>query len=371
MHKRILIILLAVVVLLNLAAWFIPGLCDWYTLYITPVWYNSFGRLANIFPFSVGEIMLGFAVVLVCLAALFGILLVFLRKKEGYRRFTAVFYRIFAYIFVMVCLVMTLNCSMLYHCEPLDPNPNAAYREYTIEELELMRNHIVAQCNYYSCLVERDAEGYLVYSGDMQETAKRALHNISDQYPKLSGYYPDVKHMALSNLMSQAYMAGYYFPFSMEANCNGNMYISNYPEVYCHELSHLHGYIHEDEANFLSFLACKESDDVFFIYCGYLSVLNYVNNAYWESIDGDIERYMAQPSVNQFVNTDNIFLLEKTWEEVEETAVFATDTIDAVSDRFTETSLQLNGVKEGLARYDKVVDLLLQYYDGILYTDGP
>lgn len=367
MYKRILVILTFLIILLNISAWTIPGLCDWYTTYVTPIWLNTFARITGVFPFSVGEIMLVIAVILILAMVVTGVFMIFLHKKNGFKKHVFRFYRIFVAIAVGVCLIMTLNCTMLYHCTPLDANPDVPYRDYSIEELEIMRNHIVYMCNQYSARMERDENGYLVYEGDMQETAKKALHNISDRYPKLAGYYPDVKHMMFSGFMSQAYMAGYYFPFSLEANCNDKMYISNYPGVYCHELSHLHGYIYEDEANFLAFLACIESGDDFFIYCGYLSVLNYIDNAYWESIEGDIVRYTSQPQVSETVHTDNVFLLPETWDMVEENAVFSTDALDAASDEFTEASLQLNGVKEGIASYGQVVGLLLRYYDGTLY----
>ncbi|MGN0151106.1 MAG: DUF3810 domain-containing protein [Wujia sp.] len=367
MYKRFLIIFAVIIVALNCAAWMIPGLCDWYTLYITPIWYNLMGRFSNLFRFSVGEIMLILGISLIITAILLGILYIVFRKKHGCKKFCRVFYRIFFMICMAVCLIMTLNCTMLYHCTPLDPNEKVLYREYSIEELEKTRNYIVEMCNKYSQEMERDENGYLVYQGDMQEAARQALHGIADYYPKLSGYYPDVKNMFFSDLMSQAYMAGYYFPFSMEANCNSKMYISNYPAVYCHELAHLHGYIYEDEANFLAFLACVESEDDFFVYCGYLSVLNYIDNAYWRSIDEDIARYISQPQINQLVDTDNVFLLEETWDEVESEAVLATDTVESLSNDFTETSLKMNGVKQGMASYGEVVGLLLQYYDGVLY----
>ena len=64
---------------------------------------------------------------------------------------------------------------------------------------------------------------------------------------------------------------------------------------------------------------------------------------------------------------DDIFLLPEAWEEVEETAVLSTDVIDDISDDFTDTTLQLNGVEDGIASYGRVVDLMLQYYDGVLY----
>lgn len=367
MYKRLMLIGIFIVAALNLAAWLIPGLCDWYTAYITPVWVNTYGRFSDFFPFSFGELLLIAGIIIAAISVIIGLALIFLNKKQGFRKFSVIYYKTVSYIFLAVCLIMTLNCSMLYHCKPLDPNPDAEYREYTIDELQTLRNFVVEQCNIYSGKMPRDSNGHVIYDGDMQAQAKQALINISDRYPKLKGYYPDVKKLMCSNLMSQAYMSGYYFPFSMEANCNSNMYITNYPEVYCHELSHLHGYIYEDEANFISYLACIESGDEFFIYCGYLGVLNYIDNAYFESIGEDIDEYLRQPMISEQVYGDNVFLLEETWDEVEETAVFSTDTVDAASDAFTETSLQLNGVKSGLASYGEVVGLLLQYYDGILY----
>lgn len=363
----IFIILLSVAIILNIAAWIFPSLCDWYTIHIMPWWYNSYGRFNNLFKFSVGEIMLILLVLLILASVVMLFTYAFGREKPRLRKIVKGFYKMEAMILAVVCVIMTLNCSMLYHCTPIDANPDVAYREYSLDELETARNYIVEQCNLYSTRIKRDENGYILYDGNMQDYAKYALHNISDVFPKLKGYYPDVKHMMFSDVLSQAYIAGYYFPFSMEANCNDNMYIINYPEVYCHELSHLHGYIYEDEANYISFLACTSTDDDFFIYSGYLSVLNYIDNAYIESLNGDTARYKRQVKIDKQVREDNVFLLPDTWEKVEAKAVVSTDTVNNASDTFINTSLHMNGVSDGIATYGKVVDLVLQYYDGVLY----
>ncbi len=360
----------------NILAWLAPAMsdifgiknwCDLYVTYITPIWVNIFCRITNIFPFSVGEIMIIAGLLLIFAMAVIAIFLIILRKKKEFRCFAKKFYYFCAYVLAVVCVVMTLNCTIMYHTTPLSGNLSEYDREYTINELEALRNYIVEKCNEYSMKMERDSDGYIIYNEDIQTKAKEALVNISNIYGRLSGYYPDVKHMMFSKLMCQAYMAGYYFPFSMEANCNSKMYIANYPEVYCHELAHLHGYIYEDEANFISYLACTNSEDEFFVYCGYLGVLNYVDNSYWDSIGEDVDRYISNVQINSLVYDDNIFLLEETWEEVEADAIISTDIIDEVSDTFTDVSLNLNGVKDGIASYGRVVELLLEYYDGILY----
>lgn len=371
-YKRYMIIMSCIILIFNAIAWCSPVICDWYTHYIFPVWVNLIGRMMNLFSFSVGEMMIVLAVILVFVALLLGICCIFLRKKTCYMRRVVKFYKVFWGIVVNVCLLMTLNCSFLYHCNRLDPNKEKENRAYTISELETLRNHIVEQCNSYAELMERDEEGDVIYQGDMQAEAKKALRTLSEEYPYLSGYYPDVKYMKFSDIMSQSYIAGYYFPFSLEANCNRNMYITNYPATFCHELAHLRGFIYEDEAEFISFLACTGSEDEFFRYGGYIEVLNYVNNAYIESLDwsksgtGE-ERYRSQAEISELVEYDNMFLKEETWEEVEEDALISTDTMEEISDTFTDISIKANGVEEGIAAYSGVVELLLQYYDGILY----
>ena len=121
----------------------------------------------------------------------------------------------------------------------------------------------------------------------------------------------------------------------MEANYNKVAYVTNLPVTMCHELAHLKGYIQEDEANFIGFLACISSDDLLFQYSGYLSVLNYVNNDFYEAVGEDYERYMAEVQIDRQVYEDAVFV---------------------------ETSLKLNGVDDGMVAYSRVVDLLLQWY---------
>lgn len=375
-YRWVLLIGVLLVILLNAAAWAAPAVsektgwgnwCDWYASHINPVIVTVFAGISNLFPFSIGEWLLIAAVVLLSAFLVINLLYLFLRKKKGYRRFHGVYNKVIAGIVLAVCLIMTFNCTIYYHCSALTVNEEKEKRQYYISELQALRNYIVEQCNEYSTRMERDENGFILYDGDMQEKAKEALHNIAGQYPRLAGYYPDVKHMMFSNLMSQGYMAGYYFPFSMEANCNGNMYITNYPATYCHELAHLHGYIYEDEANFISYLACIESGDDFMAYAGYLSVLAYVDNAYYEAIGENAQKYLSNVQITEQVVEDDVFLLPETWEKVEEKAVFSTETVDKATDTFNETSLNLNGVSDGLAAYDRVTELLLNYYDGTLY----
>ena len=155
------------VVLINIVAWLSPAYCDWHTTYITPIIVNIFGRFTNLFPFSVGEVMIITGILIVFAAIVIAILLIFFRKRQGYIRFVNVFYRSLAAIVVGVSIVMTTNCTIFYHCTPLDANSDVEYKEYTVTELEILRNYIVDKCNYYVKLMPRDEDGNIIYTGNI------------------------------------------------------------------------------------------------------------------------------------------------------------------------------------------------------------
>lgn len=390
---------------LNILAWNSQGFCDWYISHVFPIWINTYGRLTGIFPFSVGEFMIMAGIFLVIAASLLGVILlvtvlvrkrvfrkragevslrsmdmlsVSLARQEKRRRgnswqrfcdFCKGYYQFFAWVLLAVSLVMTLNCFILYHGSTFSEkyftqlDGYDVQKEYSLEELVALREHVVHKCNTLSKMVERDADGNIVYQGNMAAEAKSAMKNLGETYDILSGFYPNPKPLLYSDFMSQQYMTGYYFPFSMEANYNDVMYLMNMPATFCHELAHLKGFIYEDEANFIAYLACIGSGDLVFEYAGYLSVLNYIDNDFYKSIGKDKERYLAEMEILPQVHKDNIFLTQEEWDRIEDKAVLSTETVDALSDSFTDTTLKLNGVSDGMVSYSRVVKLLLQYYD--------
>ena len=83
---------------------------------------------------------------------------------------------------------------------------------------------------------------------------------LGQSYPQLEGYYPYPKPLINSRLLSVQQLCGIYSPFTIEANYNREMPYYNIPHTICHELSHLKGFMREDEANFIGYLACIGSD---------------------------------------------------------------------------------------------------------------
>lgn len=369
------LLILAIVIVINIVAWSSTMFCDFYIKYIFPIWVNTYGRLTGVFPFSVGEILLGLGVLCVFAFAvliIMNFMMVVCRflcgKRYTANRFTSSLWEFsrgyfcwFAWVVLIVCVIMTLNCTILYHASTFSEQYYGEEDgDYSLEDLIKVRNLVVERCNALSQELQRDENGDIVYRGDMKKEAILAMKNLGKQYEQLDGYYPKPKPLTSSDFFSQQYIAGYYFPFSMEANYNDVMYIMNYPSTICHELAHLRGYIYEDEANFISYLACIQSQDKVFQYSGYLSVLFYLDNDLFDAVS--VEDYFAQPPILEQVYEDNIFLKQEVWDQINEDAVIDTETVDEISDAFTDTVLKANGVEDGMISYSRVVELLLWYY---------
>ena len=400
---------------LNILAWHSTAFCDWYIANIFPIWLNTYGRITGLFPFSVGEwllvagiILVGEAVLLAIVWAVITVVQLIRRWAERgsvpsfgkiskpapslvvsekpadkmiytqFRKVTGRFYHFFAWTLLGVCLIMTLNCFILYHASTFSEHYFGEDNgEYELTELITLYNMVAEKCNYYAGMIERDENGVPVYRGtigedgecmDMADTARAMMQKLGETYPQLDGYYPRPKPLIFSDFMCQQYMCGYYFPFSLEANYNDVMYELNFPATMCHELAHLRGYIYEDEANFISYLACVQSEDIYFQYAGYISVLVYLNNDLykaWQQSRTAYEAAIAQVSpvgVLDQVWVDNTFVTQEEWDRINGKALIDTEVVEEAADVFVDTNLKVNGVTDGAVSYSRVVKLLLQYY---------
>lgn len=296
----------------------------------------------------------------------------------GFRRFSRGFGYFLAWTVLIVCLVMTLNCFILYHASTFSEHYfGEDTGEYSLMELIEVYNMVAEQCNRLAEEIRRDEDGMAVYGGspgqdgrllDMEDMAREMMRQLGETYPQLDGYYPRPKALLSSDFMCQQHMQGYYFPFSMEANYNDVMHVLNFPSTMCHELAHLRGYIYEDEANFIGYLACVGSEDVFFQYAGYLSVLVYLNNDLYKAWKEERAAYeeavaaVSPTAVDVQVWKDNIFVTEEEWERINGKALIDTEIVDKAADVFIDTNLKMNGIADGKISYSRVVRLLLQYY---------
>lgn len=266
--------------ILGLCARRIPGFAQGYSTTVYPVLAGIIGRFCGLFPFSFSE------------AGLYGSCLAFLYLIIRYiRRPLHFFSRAFFFCSALLFLY-TINCGVNYYRNPFSYEADISIKESSPEELYRLCLYLTEQVN--RSLLEADASqdgwpdtGQSENSPLLSHAAlrsmglegKEAMKALGDIYPQLHGSYPYPKPLMNSRLLSVQQLCGIYSPFTIEANYNREMPYYNIPHTICHELSHLKGFMREDEANFIGYLACVDSTSAYFQYSGYLTGWVYAGNA--------------------------------------------------------------------------------------------
>ncbi|MGN0485206.1 MAG: DUF3810 domain-containing protein [Lachnospiraceae bacterium] len=356
-------VLLLLTIVLNVVAWISKGFCDWYTTHLFPVWENTFGRIMSLIPFTVGEMLLYLLVFAIIVGLFLLILFAVFFYDTRIRHVAKCWWNGIAWAFNILLLLQTLNGSILYHCTGISANVDGEIDQKQ-EKLFALYNHVAESANALSDQFERDENGFLTVNRELfDETAHRAMTGISHAYPQLSGYYPQVKPMLASSGMCQKDLKSVYLGFSMEAAYNTRMYVVNEPYAICRGLAYAKGYMREDEVDFLAYVACVQSPDPFFKYSGYVSMIDVIAEEIQETCGWSKEVQAKLTKLNTQVQTDNIFLTQQMWDEVNDKRLFNTERMQKMFRTFSNGFLYLEGVKNGMDTKEADVNLLLDHYE--------
>ncbi len=359
------VVLLALILVLNILACF-KGFCNFYKSTFYPGIADFWGRILGVLPVAAGELLMYLGALLLSLALVFSILLLFLRKRRGYRRFAVNYLKAVLLTAESVLLIYTLNWVIPFRSDILEAG-DGTERDYTLEEVRNVRNDIVLRLNECAEAVERDESGRVIYY-DVDNAVFQAMQDLQETYPLLGGYYPPMKGALCSDFLEWMDIGGYTYPYTMEVTYN--VYVTDlyYPFLLAHESSHHKGYYQENEANFIAFLACTGSEDPLVRYAGYNEIYYYINDAYYETLyamkdaAAAEEELRQQPQISEKVYKDRMDARKVSEQKYEAVSHPAQDFAPAAAD-VAEVGWSVQGeVLQGNS-YDGVVKMLLQYYD--------
>lgn len=303
-------------------------------------------------PFSVGEMTL-------ILLPLFAILLIALTVRLAVRYDTKLYCRTIAGLLSVICMLYSLFVLTLapgYKSSTLDTKLGLARVPVSADELlhtaEILRDETHALLDEVTFRYANFS--VMPYSLDeMNEKLNDAYEKAGEKYDFLNNFRSDIKYVILSEPMSYTHITGVYSYYTGEANLNINFPDYSLPYTAAHELAHQRGIARENEANFVAFLVCIESDDPYIQYSGYVNLLEYVMNSlyaaspdYYNTFYGTLDRQI----VYEFYASSAFF--EKYRENI------AADVSSAVNNNY----LQSQGQVEGTRSYGLVVDLAVAYY---------
>ena len=321
----------------------------------TQVLKDACARFWYLFPFSVVEWF--YAAFIAAVIALLAVLFHRVRTWRGRRLDGAC-----GCVLSIACLFLTaggLYCLLWgvnYYADGFQEKSGVyAQTEVSADELERVADLFAERLAELSGQVERDENGITRLSGGMYQTAadaKAAFDTLSQGYPVLAGQYAQPKPVFFSRMMSRAQITGVFFPLTFEANVNREAPEYTIPATMCHELSHLRGFMREDEANFIGYLACRQSESAEFQYSGVMLALVHSMNSLY-SVDQDAFFALAQqysPGVAMDFQYNNLY-----WQQFE-------GAVAEVSSKVNDSYLKANFQSDGVQSYGRMVDLLLADY---------
>ena len=330
---------------------FIPAFSDLFNKYVSPIIRAFLSYQTTWIPFSLAEMLLILIPVIIVVVVGIGA-----KYYSDSWRNVGVFCVIMISIVSYVFSTYALGFVPAYHGSTLDQKLGIDKQAVNAAELEETALILAEALREESKYVIYNGEGFSVMPygyNELNDKLMDAYEKACKKYDFISPLHSNIKEVMLSEPMTYTHISGVYTFFTGEANLNVNFPDYVLPYTAAHEFAHQRGIAREDEANFVAFLVCMESDDHYIRYSAYLNLYEYVSNAlYSANYNAYVDTYYKLP----YGAITDMAAYSKFFEKYRKTVV--SDVSGAVNDTF----LNINGVEEGSKSYGMVVDLAVAYY---------
>lgn len=305
------------------------------------------GLVSRHLPFSLAGIILWGLSAVTALAILALPILLFVLSQRI--KLLEAYLRVAATLLALILLVFTLTCAPNYYRFTFAQQSALVIRDSSVTELEALCEELIEKTNVARLLVN-DID--MPFSELSQKTFE-AFNMLEEDYPFMGKALGPPKPMLFPEILSIFNLTGFYFPYTAEANINVHMPQTEMAFTACHELAHTNGFMREDEANFIGYLACLKSPEFKLQYSGlYVALMQSMNALYRV----DSQRYFALRKKFSPAVSNDLIEIQKYWVKY-----FNTPASEA-SNVINDTYLKANNLADGTQSYGRMVDLLLAQY---------
>lgn len=314
---------------------------EWYATHLYPYISTSLSLLVSWIPFSMTEILVVGAVILM--------IYVLVRNIRHREKVWKIFIRE-AEIVVWIMVWLYFGWGMNYFRENIYTRGNftrqafdeVVFKQFMTDYADSLNNSYIPETVEMS-----------VYENDIKER----YSSVPDHYglsKAKSWQHP--KRLIFNRLYTAVGVGGYIGPFFGETHLNADLFPQQKPSSYAHELSHLLGVSDEDEANFWAYQICRTSDIPAVKYSGYYSLLPYVlSNASRVLNEDEYKEYVLsiRPEVRQQLTDQQNFWKSKY-----------SRTLGKIQSVIYDSMLKVNKIPSGTKNYNQVVELIIatEYY---------
>ncbi len=358
---RAVYILFAISGIVYLIAVFNPEFADFMCFKIGSVVRYILAIPTNLLPFSFAELLL-----ILLIPTFVAVVIIASRWHCDLWRNVWAFSGKILSVALVILILFVWGFGTGYHGTTLDQKLGINKQNVSEDELYELTVLLTEKVNALTAEIEyidTDFSSMPYSRGEMNEKLLAAYETVSDTYTFIPRMYSRVKPVMMSELMSYTHITGVYSFFTGEANINVVFPDYTIPYTAAHELAHQRGIAREDEANFVAFLVCTASDDIYIQYSGYLNMLEYVTSAYARAVNSNTCYDFAKFSEMIFERAEvkSIFdaYVTQHGEIKDYNSLIAAMEVDEALKKAIEDDKDLN---ESLGFYKKRTDSVNRYY---------
>lgn len=335
-------------VLARTTGWF----AEWYAVTIYPYIIAVFGRIGSLLPFSVMEFGAYFLLILLLFLGIRNVKKIKAHEKTVLELLIRMGKTVFVFG-IVIFIINTFHSAINYHRNPFSAVAGFEEKKSTAKALVKLCEFLTEEINREAELIQLEDNGLCSLPDNFLDHAGDLMQDLGETYECLSGYYPKAKPIWQSQLFSYNNLEGAYCSITVEANFNNQIPAYKIPAVVCHELSHLKGFMREDEANFIAYLACINSEVPEFRYSGNMQAYVYAINALYKNDKQAFKEIRAK--LCETANAD-LEYYNAYWNQYQ-------TVISRTSDKINDAYLKSHAQKDGIQSYGKVVDLMINYWN--------
>ncbi len=239
---------------------------------------------------------------------------------------------------------------------PLEQQIGIDARELYVKELRaeadyIMQEAAAARTEIGAIDTFALTEAYFPDAAALEEEMRQCLVAVLKEWN-----YPTVgrvrgRQLAPKGLLYGFNSSGVYMPFTGEGHIESALHILQKPFTLAHEMAHGYGFGDEGTCNFLGYMACLRSKNPAIRYSGQLNYWRYV---FGELLYSDPEYYLQRrPEIDRGMFND----LEAIYAEMDKYFEF----VPGLQELAYEAYLKMQGVKEGLQSYDRMVLMVVAW----------
>lgn len=349
LKDRKLLILVAVVVLIKLLSFNHLWVEKYYTYGFYPILSGFLRMLFGWIFFSVGDLL--YAVAAIFLLVKMGKFLMRLKKGEIKKYLSLVVLKKFLYLILGIYIVFNLFWGLNYNRRGIAYQLQLNVETYSVEDLYKLTQILQQRANTYGSKIDSVKRLELNKNKILFTQGALAYGQVKNIYPFLTYSNASVKPSMFSHIGQYLGFTGYYNPFSGEAQLKTTSPVFLKPFIVCHEIAHQLGYGKENEANFVGYLACKNSSDIDFRYSAYFEMTLYAQ--------GDLRRKdsVAAGSLRQQWGRR----MENDYRAYLNYIFKSKNSVEPFVMRFYSEFLKMNNQPKGYKTYNEVVGWLIAY----------